>query len=47
MTVDASGTITLTYNASNEERRRLYEQLKSMLGNSTWTTITSCPITRT
>ena len=29
----ASGTITLTYNASNEEsKKRLYEQLKSMLG---------------
>ena len=33
VTVDASGTITLTYNASNDEsKKRLYEQLKSMLG---------------
>ena len=48
VTVDRDGTITIAYQASNEEpKKRLYRQLKSMLGRSrTWITTTSCRTTR-
>ncbi len=46
VTVDKAGTITIVYHPSNEEpKKRLYAQLRSMLGDWTCTITICCPTT--